>query len=190
MSTKKYNPEETQPFGLRQFLYGAAAVAGTTLLLFGLAAFGLQEQEMADPISTSPVPQPDWLFMMFFQVTRYFQGDMEMVGVFWIPVSLVLGMCLLMFIDRGTTRKKWLKWSIFSFSMAVFLTLIVFTYHTCSTTPIWSCASCHKKEFGQTFANAPRTIDAFSSHFSNKWLALHYRYPQYFWMMDAKVPSW
>jgi ubiquinol-cytochrome c reductase cytochrome b subunit len=190
MAFQKYNPAETEPFGRRHIVHNAAAVICTVLLLFGLAAFGMQEQSTSDPITTSPVPQPDWLFMMFFQVTRYFQDDLEMLGVFWIPAGILLAMLLLLFVDRGSARKKWLKWSLVSFSMAVVLSFAVFTSHTSSTTPIWSCASCHKESFGQAFANAPRKLSDFSSRYDNKWLSLHYRYPQYFWMMDIKVPSW
>ncbi|MDR2161451.1 MAG: cytochrome b N-terminal domain-containing protein [Desulfovibrio sp.] len=175
---------------LRRCARAAAAVAGTALLLCGLAAFGIQRQDIADPITTSAIPQPDWLFLVFFQVTRYFQSDMEMVGVFWIPALLLAGALLLPLADRGARRKKWLRQAFFPLSLAVFLAVAVVTFHTGSTTPVWSCASCHKKGFGQAFANAPKTVDAFSSRYDNKWLALHYRYPQYFWMMDADVPAW
>jgi quinol-cytochrome oxidoreductase complex cytochrome b subunit len=190
MATEQSAPEKSGFFRSRRGRRAAAAAAGTTLLLFGLAAFGLQKQDIADPITTSSVPQPDWLYMMFFQVTRYFQGDLEMAGVFWIPLLLLLAMALLPFADGGRSRKKWLRRLVFPCGLAIFLVLAVVTHHTCSTTPIWSCASCHKKGFGQAFASAPRTIDAFSSRYDNKWLALHYRFPQYFWMMDAEVPSW
>jgi ubiquinol-cytochrome c reductase cytochrome b subunit len=190
MATQKYNPADAEPFGIRQFVHTAVAASSAVLLLFVLAAFGMQEQEIADPITTSPIPQPDWLFMAFFQVTRYFQNNMEMIGVFWIPAGIFLGMFILPFIDRGTTRKQWFKWSLVPVSLAVFLALTIVTSHTCSTTPIWSCASCHKKSFGKTFAVAPRVLADFSSRHDNKWLALHYRYPQYFWMMDPHVPSW
>ncbi|MDR1489042.1 MAG: hypothetical protein LBS65_00935 [Desulfovibrio sp.] len=190
MATKKTDPERPGPFLCGRFPRAAATLAGTTTLLFALAAFGIQKQDIADPVTTSSVPQPDWLYMMFFQVTRYFQEEMEMVGVFWIPVILLVGLCLLPLADRGNIRKKWIRWLVFPLSLAVFLVFTVVTYHTCSTTPIWSCASCHKKGFGQAFAAAPRTIDAFSTRYDNKWLALHYRFPQYFWMMDADAPGW
>ncbi|MDR2801093.1 MAG: cytochrome b N-terminal domain-containing protein [Desulfovibrio sp.] len=189
-TTKKNTPEHAGLLISGRFPRAAAVVAATALLLFVLAAFGIQKQDIADPVTTSSVPQPDWLYMMFFQVTRYFQGDMEMFGVFWMPAILLAGLCLLPLADRGRTRKKRKGWLVFSLGLAVFLAFTVVTYHTCSTTPIWSCASCHKKGFGQAFATAPRTIDAFSTRHDNRWLALHYRFPQYFWMMDADAPSW
>jgi ubiquinol-cytochrome c reductase cytochrome b subunit len=171
-----------------RFAYVAAA--STVLLLLCLAAFGIQRQDFADPVTTSSLPQPDWLFMLFFQVTRYFQHGWEMVGVFWIPVSLFAGMFLLPVLDRGQAGRKRLTRLLFPFSLAVFLALSILTWHTCSTTPLWSCASCHKRDFGQNFATTPDRVEDFSTRYDNAWLALHYRYPQYFWMMDADVPAW
>jgi ubiquinol-cytochrome c reductase cytochrome b subunit len=190
METRRRDPAKTDPPPPGRSARAAVAVAGTALLLFFLAAFGIQKQDIADPITMSPLPQPDWLFLMFFQVTRYFQEEGELLGVFWIPALLLAGLALLPLLDGGARRKKWLKRLIFPLSLAVFLIFTVITCHTGSTTPVWSCASCHKKGFGQAFAYAPKTIEAFSTRYDNKWLALHYRYPQYFWMMDAEVPSW
>lgn len=190
MTKRNHDPGEIQPFWPKQAIHHAVAFILTALLLFALAAFGIEDQGIADPISTSAVPQPDWLFIMFFQVTRYFQDGMEMVGVFWLPLILVLGMFFLPFIDRGEIRKKWIKWSVISLSLAAFLTVMVFTYHTSSTTPIWSCAACHKKTFGTTFGNAPEKIADFYTIYDNKWLATHYRYPQYFWMIETDLPGW
>jgi quinol-cytochrome oxidoreductase complex cytochrome b subunit len=190
MAIRQYTPAEAEPFWPRYAKRAAFAAVGTTLLLFWLAAFGIEEQAVADPITTSTTPQPDWLFMMFFQVTRYFRNSLEMLGVFWIPAAILLGMLALPFIDRGETSKKWLKWSIIPLSLGIFLALSVVTYHSSTTTPVRSCAACHKEGFGETFAKAPRMLANFSTHYDNKWLALHYRFPQYFWMMDADVPGW
>jgi quinol-cytochrome oxidoreductase complex cytochrome b subunit len=166
------------------------AAAGMLLLLGLLAAFGIQKLDAADPITTSPFPQPDWLFFMFFQVTRYLQDNLEMLGVFWIPAAVTLGLFLLPFIDRGEERSILLKWPLILSSLALCLALMIFTYHTGSTTPAWSCPACHKEDFGQAFSRPPETVDKYSKRYDNKWLALHYRYPQYFWMMDADVPGW
>lgn len=165
----------------------------TVVLFIFLAAFGILKQDVADPVTTSAFPQPDWLFMVFFQVTRYCQGEMEMLGVFWIPATVVLCLFLLPFIDRtdgAGKRKKWVQWSFLVCGLVLFLSLSFVTYHTGSTTPLDSCAACHKGGFGKAFATPPRNISEFSTRYDNKWLALHYRYPQYFWMMDADVPSW
>jgi quinol-cytochrome oxidoreductase complex cytochrome b subunit len=167
-------------------------VAGlAALLALGLlAAFGLQQPDFADPVSTSPIPQPDWLFFLFFQVTRYCQDALEMVGVFWLPAVVLAGLILLPAIDRGATRNLGLKWALIIASTALCLALAVVTFRTGSTTPAWSCPACHKEDFGQAFSRPPDKARDFSTRYDNKWLALHLRYPQYFWMMDADVPGW
>ena len=166
------------------------AAAGASLLLGLLAAFGIQKPDFADPITTSPFPQPDWLFFVFFQVTRYFQDSQEMLGVFWIPLAVILGLLLLPCIDRRERRSIWIKWPLVLTGLILCLTLATYTHHTGSTTPAWSCASCHKEDFGEAFSRPPVTIKEFSRRYDNKWLSLHFRYPQYFWMMDADVPGW
>lgn len=166
------------------------AVLGTVLLVVGLAAFGTIKQDIADPITTSNFPQPDWLLQMFFQVTRYCQDGAEMIGVFWIPLGVLLLLVLLPLIDRAANGKNAVKWSALSLGLAILIAWGVLTHHTGSTTPIDSCAACHKAGFGEGFAHAPVRIADFSDRYDNKWLSLHYRYPQYFWMMDADVPKW
>ncbi|MDR2726275.1 MAG: cytochrome b N-terminal domain-containing protein [Candidatus Adiutrix sp.] len=170
---------------------GRLPAAGLLLLLGWLAAFGIQKQIFADPVTTSPIPQPDWLFLMFFQVTRYCQNNLEMLAVFWLPMTVILCLMLLPFIDRGPRgRRQWLKWSLVVGSLSLCLTLGVFTHHTGTTTPVWSCQACHKEGFGKSFSRPPGAVKDFSKRYDNKWLAMHYRYPQYFWMMDAEVPGW
>gem|GEM_PF-243542 len=173
------------PLRAARAINGVAA-AGALIGLCLLAIFGIYKPDFADPVTTAPIPQPDWLFFMFFQVTRYFQDTLEMVGVFWIPAAVMLGLFLVPFIGRGT----WTRWPLFAAGLALCVTLGVFTHHTGSTTPTWSCPACHKGDFGQAFAHPPETLAKYSKRYDNKWLALHYRYPQYFWMMDADVPGW
>ena len=170
---------------------GRLPAAGLLLLLGGLAAFGIQKQVFADPVTTSPFPQPEWLFYMFFQVTRYFQDNLEMLVVFWLPMTVTLCLFLLPFVDLDRRGLRiWLKRSIVISGVSLCLTLAVFTHHTGTTTPVGSCQACHKEGFGKSFSRPPETVNDFSRRYDNKWLALHYRYPQYFWMMDADVPAW
>ena len=167
---------------------GRLPVAGLLLLLGWLAVFGIQKQDFADPITTSPIPQPDWLFFMFFQASRYFQHNLEIIVVFWLPLAVTLCLFLLPWLDRGWGW--WFKWSLVISSLSLALALAVLTHHTGTTTPIWSCQACHKEGFGKSFSRPPATVSEFSRRYDNKWLAMHYRYPQYFWMMDADAPGW
>jgi len=162
------------------------AAAGILVGLCLLAIFGVHKPDFADPITTLPYPQPDWLFFLFFQVTRYMQSNLEMIGVFWLPAAVVLGLFLTPLIGRGA----WARWPLFLVSLTLCVGLAVFTCRTGSTTPTWSCPACHKADFGEAFARPPETVKEYAKRYDNKWLALHYRYPQYFWMMDPDVPGW
>ncbi|MDR1856373.1 MAG: hypothetical protein LBR22_04345 [Desulfovibrio sp.] len=190
MQTKTYAPDDATPFWPGQFLRNGIAALAAVALFCILAAYGMESQDAADPVTTSSVPQPDWLFMAFFQVTRYCQDGLEMPGVFWLPATLLAFLVLLPFLDRAQRRKPCVKWLILGACLAVFVGWGYVTYHTCSTTPLWSCPACHKEGFGEKFAVAPHSLAAFSVRHDNKWLAMHYRYPQFFWMMGGDIPAW
>ena len=153
------------------------------------ALFGNIQLDAADPVTTTSWPQPSWLLLLFFQVTRYFQDSQEMLGVFWIPVAVFCVTLLLVFVNAGRWNKL-VQYGLAALFLTLFVGLNYVTHHTHSTTPLDSCEACHKEGFGEAFAVPPPVIKDFSRHYDNKWLALHYRYPQYFWMMDATVPAW
>jgi hypothetical protein len=111
-----------------------------------------------------------------------------MIGVFWLPAAVLLCLCLLPCLDRS--RNAWPQRFAFLSSLVLCLALAVFTCHTGSTAPAWSCPACHKETFGKAFSRPPDSVKTFSKRYDNNWLALHSRYPQYFWMMDATVPAW
>ena len=94
-----------------------------------------------------------------------------------------------MFVNAGRWNKL-VQYGLAALFLTLFVGLNYVTHHTHSTTPLDSCEACHKEGFGEAFAVPPPVIKDFSRHYDNKWLALHYRYPQYFWMMDATVPAW
>jgi quinol-cytochrome oxidoreductase complex cytochrome b subunit len=170
----------------------AISAASLLLLLGWLSIFGIFKPNFANPVTTLPYPQPEWLFYMFFQVTRFMQDNLEMIGVFWIPLVATLALFLLPLIAGDGKRATNLKWPIFLCGLIVCLTLVTFTHRTGTTTPDWSCAACHKPGFGQRFESPPFAVAEFSTRYSNEWLALHYRFPQYFWMMDPgqRIPAW
>ena len=63
----------------------------------------------ADPTSGNYVPRPEWYFLFFFQLLKYFPGPLEPVATVVIP-SLIFGtMLLLPFIDTSEERRPWCK---------------------------------------------------------------------------------
>jgi ubiquinol-cytochrome c reductase cytochrome b subunit len=77
------------------------------LMLFALTAiWGVPTEVRADPSSTTYVPRPEWYFLFFFQLLKYFQGPFwEPVGVVLLPLVVILWLFVLPLLDRGQERR-------------------------------------------------------------------------------------
>lgn len=58
-------------------------------------------EEMADPSDSAYVPRPEWYFLFYFQLLKYFEGPLVIVGTFILPLLVLAALFLLPFIDRG-----------------------------------------------------------------------------------------
>lgn len=190
---EKYQGLEVEPFYPKHFrrhlLYALGVIAGMVLL----ALFGIQSQQETEPVFTSMVPQPDWLFFLIFQATRYLRGGwQDYLATLIIPLLIFLGLFLVPLLDRKGAGRKKLRGAIVILGIVMALGVSVLTFHTSSTTPIWGCTACHKEGFGTTFSDAPAEVNKFTFDLDNKWLAVHYQYPQYWWMFNADQdpPRW
>lgn len=75
-------------------------------ILFTLAVVARAPlEQMADPTNTNYVPRPDWYFMFLFQILKFFDGPLEVVGSMVLPGLATLALLLTPFIDRGVLRK-------------------------------------------------------------------------------------
>ena len=91
---KKFYPE--------QVFKDTVAIFVTFAILFTLAVVvRVPLERLADPTDTSYIPRPDWYFLFLFQLLKYFQGPMELVGSTILPGLAVVGLMLVPFIDRG-----------------------------------------------------------------------------------------
>jgi ubiquinol-cytochrome c reductase cytochrome b subunit len=94
----------TERFGGRQLerdLLAMLAIAGVLFLVVVLGPRAELEAP-ADPTSTY-VARPEWYFLPLFQLLKYFEGPLELVGTMVIP-SLVAGFLLLLpLLDRSPT---------------------------------------------------------------------------------------
>lgn len=63
----------------------------------------------ADPTSSNYVPRPEWYFLFYFQMLKYFPGALEPVATVLIPLFIFGSMILLPFFDRSEERRPWKK---------------------------------------------------------------------------------
>jgi ubiquinol-cytochrome c reductase cytochrome b subunit len=58
-------------------------------------------EEIADPSDSAYVPRPEWYFLFYFQLLKYFKGAFIVVGTFVLPVLTGLLLILWPFLDRS-----------------------------------------------------------------------------------------
>jgi ubiquinol-cytochrome c reductase cytochrome b subunit len=59
---------------------------------------------MADPLDTFYTPKPEWNFLFFYQVLKYFPGRLELLPAFGIPIGGTVFLLLIPFLDRREER--------------------------------------------------------------------------------------
>ena len=109
--TPQNTPEETKmgkPFYPDQVFED---VVGMLILFVALAAAALfmsvPLEDVADPTNASYDPRPEWYFLFLFQLLKYFQGPLEIVGTFVIPTVGMVLLLFLPFLDRSERAVLW-----------------------------------------------------------------------------------
>ena len=82
----------------------AVALLAVLVLLAALTEPALEAA--ADPNAAGYVPRPEWYFLWFFQLLKYFGGSFEVVGVVLVPAGLIVLLLAVPFIDRRTPRTR------------------------------------------------------------------------------------
>jgi ubiquinol-cytochrome c reductase cytochrome b subunit len=105
-----HGPEKTVPF----YPTHLAIEAGIALfVIVGLVVasnlFPAPLDLRADPSDSAFVPRPDWYFLFYFELLKYFPGSLEPVATVAIPLFFFGSLVLLPFIDRGEERRPWRK---------------------------------------------------------------------------------
>lgn len=91
---KKFFPE--------QVYKDTIAIFVTFVVLFTLAAaVRVPLGRLADPTDTTYIPRPEWYFLFLFQLLKFFEGKMEVVGAVILPNLAIVGLFLVPFIDRS-----------------------------------------------------------------------------------------
>jgi ubiquinol-cytochrome c reductase cytochrome b subunit len=103
------SPGDTLPkkkFFPDQVFKDTVAIFIAFVILFTLAvAVRVPLERMADPTDTSYIPRPDWYFLFLFQMLKFFEGPMEVVGSVVLPTLAIAALIAAPFIDRGVARR-------------------------------------------------------------------------------------
>jgi ubiquinol-cytochrome c reductase cytochrome b subunit len=81
----------------------------------------------ADPTSSNYLPRPEWYFLFFFQLLKYFPGKLEPVITIAIPLFIFGSMLALPFIDTSEERRPWHKPVTTLVSIFYIVVIVVFT---------------------------------------------------------------
>ncbi len=81
----------------------------------------------ADPTSNNYVPRPEWYFLFYFQLLKYFPGALEPVATILIPLFIFGSMVLLPFVDLSEERRPWRKPVTTLVSIFYIIVIVVFT---------------------------------------------------------------
>lgn len=91
---KKFYPDY-----LVEVLFAMLAIAVLTV-----AAALAFPKEIGRRISFSAAfrPKPEWFFLWFFEILKYFPGNFAVIGAVIIPFTVVIALAAIPFIDAGT----------------------------------------------------------------------------------------
>ena len=89
-----------------QVMKDTVAIFITFAVLFALAVMvRVPLERMADPTDTSYIPRPDWYFLFLFQLLKFFEGSLELIGSVVLPNLAIVALLLTPFIDRGAVKR-------------------------------------------------------------------------------------
>ena len=135
--------DESKPkkrFYPEQVFKDTVAIFVTFAILFTLAiAARVPLERLADPTDTSYIPRPEWYFLFLFQLLKYFQGPLELVGSTVLPGLAVLGLMAVPFVDRGRMarlRQRTLAVEIVALSACAWTGLTVAAIRSTPATPV------------------------------------------------------
>lgn len=132
--TPKNTHEDMQsgkPFYPDQLFEDAVAILILFIILAVMAIFiPVPLEELADPTDASYDPRPEWYFLFLFQLLKYFEGPLEVVGTFVIPTVGFILLLFLPFLDKKKERTALMKRPValtvtsLSFILIVLLTIL------------------------------------------------------------------
>jgi ubiquinol-cytochrome c reductase cytochrome b subunit len=97
--------EAAEPYRARQAAYDLTLSAVTLGAVLALAAaFGAPLEAPADP-TANYLARPEWYFLPLFQLLKYFDGPLQVVGTVVIPGAVAAFLLALPLLDRSPDRR-------------------------------------------------------------------------------------
>lgn len=149
--------------------------------------------KVADPNDTSYIPRPEWYFLFLFELLKYFEGKLEVIGAIILPGVFVGLLFLTPFLDRGKAIA--LKQRTYAFSLVALLGLgwAALTFAAMKATPEslpWkrltpeqmaaigtfrkaNCGQCHGTQPGQNGAGPNFSLSVV--HKDQAWQLAHFK---------------
>ncbi|MBK8266744.1 MAG: cytochrome b N-terminal domain-containing protein [Nannocystis sp.] len=95
-----------EPLWPRQVFMNVVAmtICGGALLAATISSHGAPLMAPADPASNY-MARPEWFFLGLFQLLKYFNGPLRLVGAALIPGAAAVFLLVLPFLDRAPTRR-------------------------------------------------------------------------------------
>lgn len=162
----KNTSEEMQagkPFYPHQVLEDMVGIAVLFVILASLALFAPVHMEaLADPTDATYDPRPEWYFMFLFQLLKYFQGPLEVVGTFVIPTVAITLLLLLPFLDRGerkSMRQRPVALGVTCLSVLLIVTLTILGIRSPKLEASADEASAGTGATSETISDGPAVFD-------------------------------
>src|SRR3990170_4313955 len=123
-----WDPQKAQrireSFYPKQVFMDAVAILLTFAVLFILAAWSrVPLADRANPSDVSFMPLPEWYFLFYYQLLKYFHGPWEIIGTIVLPLAFYVLLFLLPFLDRTPGRNPVSRKTVI-LSGAVFLGIV------------------------------------------------------------------
>lgn len=194
-----------EPFWPKQVAMDAVAI-GVSFVLIATLALSVPAplSDPADPSDTSFTPVPEWYFLFYYQLLKYLDGPLEIVGTIILPILFFLGLFALPWLDRRRDRRPASRPMVVGagagFLIMVFAFLSLSLYEVASlpkSNPLvlrgkalyqeLDCAGCHRIH-GKGEAFAP-DLSYVGDTRNRDWLIRHFRDPQTV-VPDSEMPEY
>ncbi len=194
-----------EPFWPKQVAMDAVGILIAFMIVAGLAVwFPAPLSDPANPTDTTFNPIPEWFFLFYYQLLKYFSGPWEVVGTLILPSLFFLILFFLPWLDRRKDRRPISRRFFFvggGLFLTMVFTLIAISIRDISSLPTLSpsvlrgkavyheldCAACHRIHgAGEAFGPDLSYIGELRSR---DWFIQHFKDPQSL-VPDSMMPAY